>query len=195
MVVGDVEIEANGGETPYVAARLVEGQIEPVVITVGFNSASESALRGRGVNHGERPRNRRVRRVGVSSTRADWAGACAGKIIEISRYNDAARILISKDALHRLWGQHRARDAVDLRQYELFVVDEEERPVAPVEELGNTDRPADVAPELVQSHAIARQIIKGRLVEIVIRIQRVIAVLPEEAAVVIVAAPLCPVPI
>src|SRR5262245_20244009 len=74
MVVGDVEIQANGGETPYVAAWLVEGQIEPVVITVGFNSASERALRGRGVNHGERLRNRRVRRVGVCPA----PGAIAG---------------------------------------------------------------------------------------------------------------------
>src|SRR5262245_26596446 len=105
MVVGDVEIEANGGETPYVAARLVEGQIEPVGILVGLNWAPGRAFGGGGFNQGEPPPNRGAGRAGVISTRADGAGACAGKIIEIPLYNAAAQILISKDALHPLWGQ------------------------------------------------------------------------------------------
>ena len=84
-------------------------------------------------------------------------------------------VLVVEVAVYHVLPRQARGHAVGLRQAEVLVVEEEEHPVL-------QDRAARVDAGLVQVQDIARQTVDG--IEVVVRIEEGVAVLPDRAAVV-----------
>src|SRR6266498_1778920 len=92
-----------------------------------------------------------------------------------------------ENSLLSLRAQDSALSQLLLRQAKLFIIDEEERFVSAIKEFGNNDRPTYASSVLVEQDAVTRGFAKIRrgesfVVEIVVRRQRRLSVIPVEAA-------------
>src|SRR5215471_1565558 len=175
---GDVVVEVGGEELAVVLARRLEREILAVVVAVGCDAILQRP--------GGRSRQLQVAVEDVEHHRISGGGVRAnrrrqGSILRPREIEKAyltklpcSGVLVSENTLKHLRIRDSRRHTIGLRKAEVFVIDKEECAIF-------LEGPSEIDAGLVKVDDIAGEAVNG--VEVVVRIEECVAVLPDGAAV------------